>query len=94
MSSDDTKRLQFNQYRKSDKAPFIIYAKLESSIVKINEYKNIPEKSSRTKLKEHILSGFSISTISSFKGIENKHDLYKGRDCMKKICEPLKENTQ
>ena len=36
MHSEDTKILEFNQYRKSDKAPFIIYAGLESFIVKID----------------------------------------------------------
>ena len=30
MPSEDTETLEFNQYRKSDKAPFIIYADLES----------------------------------------------------------------
>ena len=30
MPFDDTKMLEFSQYEKSDKAPFIIYADLES----------------------------------------------------------------
>ena len=30
MPSEDTKILKFKEYRKSDKAPFIIYADLES----------------------------------------------------------------
>ena len=34
MSSEDTKLLEFNQYHKSNKAPFIIYADLESLIKK------------------------------------------------------------
>ena len=37
--------------------------------------------------------GFSMSTISSFKSIENKHDLYIGKDCMKKFCESLIEHA-
>ena len=28
MPSDDTKLLEFNQYQKSDKAPFFIYAEM------------------------------------------------------------------
>ena len=36
MPSEDTKILEFNQYQKSDKAPFIIYADLDSLIEKIN----------------------------------------------------------
>ena len=39
--------------------------------------------SSITKVSEHIPSGFSMSTISSLRSIENKHDIYRGKDCMK-----------
>ena len=67
MPSADTKILGFNQNQKSDKAPFIIYADLESLIEKIDGFKNNPEKSSTTKVSKHIPSGFSMSTILSFK---------------------------
>ena len=63
------------QHPKSDKAPFVIYADLECLIEKINGCKNNPEKSSTTKVSGHIPSAFSISAISSFKSIENKHDV-------------------
>ena len=53
MPSEDTKILEFNQYQKSDKAPFIIYADLECIIEKIDEYKNNSENSSATKVIEH-----------------------------------------
>ena len=52
---------------------------------KIDGYKNNPENSSTTKVSEDILSGFSMSTILSFKSIENKHDVYKGKDCIKNL---------
>ena len=74
MPSEDTEILGSNQYQKSDKAPFIIYADLECLIEKIDGCKNNPESSSKTKVSKHILSGFSMSTISSFRRIENKHD--------------------
>ena len=43
MSSEDTKILEFNQYQKSDKAPFIIYTDLECLIEKIDGCKNNPK---------------------------------------------------
>ena len=55
----------FNQYQKSDKAPFVIYADLECLIEKTDECKNNLENSSTTKVGKHIPSGFSISTIPS-----------------------------
>ena len=36
---------------------------------------------------------FSMSTISSFRSIENKHDVYRGKDCIKKFCEFLREHA-
>ena len=84
MPSEDTKVLEFDQYQKSDKVPFIIYPDLECTIEKIDGCKNNPENSSTTKVSEHIPSSFSMSTISSFRSIENKHDTYRGKDCMKK----------
>ena len=55
--------------------------------------RNNLEKSSATKVSEHIPSGFSMSTVSSFKGIENKHDVCRGKDCIKKCCVYLKEHA-
>ena len=34
-----------------------------------------------------------MPTISSFKDIENKHDVCKGKDYMKKFCESLREHA-
>ena len=93
MPSEETKILEFSQHQKSNKAPFIIYADLECIIEKTDGCKNNPENSSTTKVRKHISSGFSMSTISSFRSIENKHDVYKGKNCMKKFCEFLRERA-
>ena len=87
MPSDDTKILEFNQYEKPDKAPFIIYADLECIIEKIYGCKNNLESSSTTKVSEDIPSDFSMSTISLFRSIVIKYDVYRGKDCMRKFCE-------
>ena len=87
MPSEDTKILEFSKYKKSDKTSFIIYADIECIMEKTDGCKNNLENSSTTKVSKHIPSGFSMSTISSFRSIENKHDVYRGKDCMKKFCE-------
>ena len=60
---------------------------------KIDGYKNNPENLSTTNVRKHIPSDFSMSTISSFRSIENKHDVYRGKDCMKKFCEFLRKHA-
>ena len=68
--------LECSQYQKSNKAPFIIYPDLECIIEKTDGCKNNTENSSTTNVSKHIPSGFSMSTISSFRSIENKHGVY------------------
>ena len=34
-----------------------------------------------------------MSTVSYFRSIENKHDMYGGKDCMKIFFEFLREHT-
>ena len=74
----------------------MIYADLECIIEKIDGCRNNPESSPTTKVSDHILSGFSMSTISSFrskkkKNKKKKHDVYRGKDCIKKFCEFLRK---
>ena len=61
MPFEDTKILEFNQYQKSDKAPFIIYVDLACITEKIDRCKSNPENSFATKLGEHNPLGFSMS---------------------------------
>ena len=82
-----------NNIQKHDKTPFITYAELECIMENTDSCKNNPENPSATKVSEHISSGFSMSTISSFKSVENKHGVYRGKDCMKKFCESLREHA-
>ena len=35
-----------------------------------------------------------MSTIMSFKSIQNKHDIYRAKDYMKMFCESLREHTE
>ena len=87
MSSEGIKMLEVNQYQRSDQVTFIIYANLECTIGKIDECKNDPENLSTTKVKKNVLLDFS------FRSMENKHDVYRCKDCRKKFCEFLREHA-
>ena len=93
MLSENTKILEYNQYQKSGKPSFIIYAELECIIERTDRCKNNPENSSTTKASKHIPSLFLMSTIWSFHGIENKDDAYRGKDCVERFCEFLREHV-
>ena len=62
MPSEKDDILEFNQYMKSDKMPYIIYADIESLIKKTDGCANNPKKASTRKIDEHIPCRYSIST--------------------------------
>ena len=86
MASKQDNILEFNQYMKSDKISCIIYADIESLIRNIDGWVNNPENSWTAKIGERIRRGYSMSTIWGLDhNIENKHTLYFGKDCIKKL---------
>ena len=74
MPKEDNKILKYNHGEKSMRAPFIIYAELESLLEKMSPCHNDPKKSSTTKINEHTASGYSLFTHCSFDTTENKLD--------------------
>ena len=64
MFFEHTKILEFNQYKKSDEAPFIIYSDHESISENIDGCKNNLENLSTSKVSKHIPAGLSMSIIS------------------------------
>ena len=67
MPSEDNHVLEFNQYQKSDKTPFVLDVDLEYLIENIDKCKKNPENSSTRKVSGDITSKFPMSTISSLK---------------------------
>ena len=92
--SEKNEILKLNQYIKSDKMSYIVYADLESLIKKIGRCTYNPEKSSTTKNGEHMPCGCSMSTIWGFDHIKDKHTLYRGKNYMKKFFESLREHAK
>ena len=66
MPEEDNKILKYNHGEKYMKAPFTIYADLESLHEKMNSCHNNPEKSSTTEINKHTPSGYSLFTHCSF----------------------------
>ena len=94
---------------KSLKAPFAIYLDLECLLKKEqSRQKNLKqsrqnnleqsrqnniEKSHIEKKATHEPSGWAMLTRCSFAEEENKIDYYRGKDCVEKLCEKLKEHA-
>ena len=92
MPDVDNKILESKPEKKSLKHPFIIYADLECLLLKMNTCNNNPNRSYTTVKALHKPSGYSLLTSCSFDKSENKQTCYRGRDCMKRFCNDLKEH--
>ena len=94
MSSEKDNILEFNQYMKSDKMSYIIYADTESLIKKQMEVQIIQKILQQQKLESIFLVDIFNVNYMAFDNIYKKHTLYRGEDCIKKICESLREHAK
>ena len=85
--------LESKSGKKSLKHPFIIYADLECLLLKRSTCNNNPSKSYTTVKSLHKPSGYSLLTSCSFDKSKNKPTYYRGKDCMKRFCDDLKEHV-
>ena len=70
------------------KVPFIIYADMESLLKQIVTCHNDP----KSKINLHTACGYSLFADCLFDATKNKISYYRGKDCMKKNCEDLREH--
>ena len=94
MSSEKDNILELNQYMKSDKMSYIIYADTESLIKKQMEVQIIQKILQQQKLESIFLVDIFNVNYMAFDNIYKKHTLYRGEDCIKKICESLREHAK
>ena len=85
--------LKYGHGEKPMKLPFITYADMESLVDKIDTWQSNPEKLSTTKINKHTASGYSLFTHCSFDATKNKHDYYRGKDCLKNFSRELKKHA-
>ena len=75
------------------KAPFIIYADLQSLLEKISTCHYNANESSTIKINNHTPSGYSLFTHCSFDNTKNRLSYYRGQGNMEMFCKGLKEHA-
>ena len=91
MLNEDNKTLGYKQGEKSLKVLFFISFGTGVLLPKMPSCQNNPEKSYTEKKAKHTPSGYSWFTRCLFDVSENKICYYRGRDCMKKLCEDFRD---
>ena len=96
MPSKTDNKLEFNQYMKSDKMAHTIYAEIESLIKKIDGVQLIQKIIQQKKnWRAYSMRIFYVNNINwAFDHMENKHTLYRRKDCMKTFSTSLREHAE
>ena len=86
--------ITFQNFKKSMRVPFVIYADFEAITEKIDSATPNPEKSYTVKYKKHTPSGFCYYVNKE--GIENYAEpvVYRGKDCVEKFCGMIEEEVK
>ena len=90
MPTEGKDTLKYNLGEESLDAANIIYIDLESLLIKEQSSQNNPEKSYTEKKAIHEACGYSINLVRSYDSNKNIRNFYRGKDCIKKLCEDLK----
>ena len=93
MPTKNNNIIKYNHGEKSMKLPFVIYADLECLLEKMSTCINNSNESSTTKINKHTPSGYSIYTHCSFDESKSNLNYYRGKHCMKKFSEDLREDA-
>ena len=91
MPTEDNNTLKYNHGEKSLKVPFKIYADLECLLIKQQPSQNNSNEPFTERKAMNEPRGYSLDLVSPFDSKENKHNFYRGRDCIKKFCGDLKK---
>ena len=91
MPTKFNKTLKYNHGEKSLGVPLVIYADLECLLLKEQSCQNSPKESYTERKVKHEPSRYALRLICSFDSKENEHNFYRGRDCIEKFCNDLKE---
>ena len=91
MPTENNNTLKYNHGEKSLKVPFTIYADLECLLIKQQSCQNNLNESYTERKAMHEPCGYSLDLVSSFDSKQNKHNFYRGKDCIKRFCSDLKE---
>ena len=90
MPPENKNILKYNSGEKSLTASHIFYLDLESLLVKIQSSPNNPQESYTERKAIHEPCGYSLDLVTSYDLNKNKHSYYRGTDCIKILCEDLK----
>ena len=85
---EDEKILKYNHGEKLLKAPIIIICNL-IILEKEQSRQNNPENSYTERKAKHKPSGYSWSLIYLFDATKNRHNFYRGKDCIERFCKDV-----
>ena len=94
LPNEDNMFLQYKDFQKQLRVPFVIYAYFESVTTKIQSASLDPSKSSAEKFQKHQACGFSYVIVSNSLEYCKLPVLYRGEDAAEKLLEALQREEE
>ena len=79
--------VQYSDSKFQFKVPFIMYADFESMLEPIQGPGNDPSNLSTRRVNNHVPSGWCVRSEFTYEEVKDPLKLYRGKDCIKKLCE-------
>ena len=85
--------VEFYDGQNQFKAPFMIYANFEPILMPIHCPNYDPNKPHTTKVNQRIPSGYCVYSKFAYGDIDDPLKLYRGKDCVEKFCDHIKQEA-
>ena len=85
--------VEFYDGQNQFKVPFMMYADFEGILEPIQGPSPNPEESYTKEVNQHIPSGFCVCSKFAYGKVENPLKLYRGKNCVEKFCDHIKEEA-
>ena len=86
--------VEFYDGQRQFKVPFMMYADFEAILEPIQGPSPDPEEPYTSKVNQHIPSGWCVYSKFAYGEVQNPLKLYRGKDCIEKFCDYIKEEAK
>ena len=86
--------VEFYDGQNQFKVPFMMYADFELILMPIQGPNPDPNKPHTTKVNQHISSGWCVYSKFAYGNIDDPLKLYRGKDCIEKFCDHIKQEAR
>ena len=86
-------KIEFCDGQNQFKVPFVMYANFESILEPIESPNPDPNQPYSQNVNQHVSTGWCVYSKSAYGEVEDPLKLYRGKDCLKKFCNYIRQEA-